>query len=229
MPSYRGRRVLDCTQGKPNVYFIQGSKETANFLTWKQPPHHDHASTTTDNSGQIIEIHTLSPVIVLRLLFHLERSFDLDNLFNSLMARGPSHGLLPYPVHGSPDKESWCFSFPYYYVALEGEKLFSGQVSSRLYDKGLFHIHHGTSVVALSLGNPSHRGEEPNGSTHAEDVSWQILILTSSIQQRLDLPCLQNGIEAYLSAVSQQFAAVRRDLRAVANRIASLAVPDVST
>jgi hypothetical protein len=173
--------------------------------------------------SRLLQIRFLPPIVALQLLTALQPYFDVEQLFSDLISRGPSTGYIPHLGRDTGARYFWSFSMKYYYLSAGRPDVYEGQVA------GLFHeeeedlyICRGTSVIALSL-------ELNNLPDDVEEATRPIpyTLLTLSCNQQTDSKrnSWHNGAEAFLWAIHHEVSWVRRSLRHVSTRIASMAIP----
>ena len=84
---------------------------------------------SADVLGRMLQIRSLSPIIVLQLLTCLRAHLDIEFLLSTLISRGPSIGYLPDPGEDPGSRAFWSFSIMFYYLSVGKPDSYEGQVS----------------------------------------------------------------------------------------------------
>lgn len=156
----------------------------------------------------------------------------MERLFSNLISAGISDGYIPHLGLDSGPAFFWSFTIKYYYLHDDKPNTYEGQISGPLHEKEEdLYICRGTAIVAVSLDLDAFldRSKSRNDPEDMRgDHPWITLILSTNQQNDIKRPRFLNAAEAFLWAVSHEMNWIRRELRRVSNRIASLAVPSVS-
>lgn len=119
----------------------------------------------------------------------------------------------------------WSFSMKYFYLDFQRAEVYLGQVTGDFHEKeeGTL-IRRGSSSIVLRLADEGY--DDQQVSTLA--TPWRLLILSCNRDSPGRITKLRNGVEAYFWGINKELTGVRRNLRHVADRISSIAVPSVS-
>jgi len=182
--------------------------------------------------GRLVQVRSIPPIVALQLLTALDRRFLMERLLSNLISAGISDGYIPHLGFDSGPAFFWSFTIKYYYLHHDEPNTYEGQVSGPLHEKDEdLYICRGTAIVAVNLDLDAFldRSKSRNGPEDMRgDHPWITLILSTNQQNDIKRPRFLNAAEAFLWAVSHEMNWIRRELRRVSNRIASLAVPSVS-
>jgi hypothetical protein len=162
--------------------------------------------------GRLIQIYSITPIVALQLFVSQGAHFNMERLLSTFLSQGTS-------TFG--ERNMWSFSMKYFYLDFQRTEVYLGQVTGDFHEKeeGTL-IRRGSSSIILRLADEEHDDQQLS--------PWRLLILSCSRDSPRRITKLRNGVEAYFWGINKELTGVRRNLRHVADRIGSIAVPSVS-
>jgi hypothetical protein len=162
--------------------------------------------------GPLIQIYSLTPIVALQLFVSQGAYFNMEILLSTFLSQGTS-------TFG--EGNMWPFLMKYFYLDFQRTEVCLGQVTGDFHEKeeGTL-IRRGSSSIVPRLADEGHDDQQVS--------PWRLLILSCSRDSPRRITKLRNGIEAYFWGINKDLTGVRRNLRHVADRIGSIAVPSVT-